>query len=61
MVADVTRPQETTIVDLARTDGDVAPEGLEFVPAAASPTRRPLLVVANEVSGTVSTHELRRS
>lgn len=61
VVADVTRPQDTTIVDIARQEGDVAPEGLEFVPAADSPTRRPLLVVANEVSGTVTTYELRRS
>ncbi|MDT0166507.1 choice-of-anchor I family protein [Actinotalea sp. AC32] len=34
--------------------GDLGPEGLTFVPASASPTRTPLLAVANEVSGTTT-------
>ena len=34
--------------------GDLAPEGMVFVPAAESPTGQDLLVVANEVSGTTS-------
>lgn len=37
--------------------GDVAPEGLEFVPAEVSPTGRPLMIVGNEVSGTVAVNE----
>ncbi len=60
VVADVTEPRATTVVDLARVEGDVAPEGLEFVPAAASPTGVPLVIVANEVSGTTTAYELRR-
>ena len=40
------------------TGGDVAPEGLAFVPAAASPTGKPLLMAACEVSGTVAVYEL---
>nr|WP_276604940.1 choice-of-anchor I family protein [Nannocystis sp. RBIL2] len=42
----------------AGTADDLAPEGLTFVPAAASPSGRPLVIVANEVSGSVSIYEL---
>jgi DNA-binding beta-propeller fold protein YncE len=42
----------------AGTAGDLGPEGLEFVPAAASPTGKPLLIVANEISGSVVIFEI---
>jgi hypothetical protein len=38
--------------------GDVAPEGLLFIPAAASPSGEPLIVVCNEVSGTTTVMRL---
>lgn len=37
---------------------DLGPEGLTFIPAAQSPTGKPLLVLANEISGTTSTFEI---
>ena len=38
--------------------GDLGPEGIEFVPAWASPNRKPLLIVGNEVSGTTTVWEI---
>ena len=40
--------------------GDLGPEGLAFVPASDSPTHRPLLAVANEVSGTTTLFQVDR-
>jgi hypothetical protein len=47
--ADVTTPEA----------GDLGPEGVLFIPAHESPTWRPLVVVANEVSGTTTVFEVR--
>ena len=38
---------------------DVSPEGMVFVPAAASPNSKPMLIVANELSGTTTMYEVR--
>ena len=38
---------------------DVSPEGMVFVPAAQSPNNKPMLIVANELSGTTTMYEVR--
>ncbi|NEO82666.1 MAG: alkaline phosphatase [Spirulina sp. SIO3F2] len=69
MVYDVTRPTSPRYVTYtnnrdfagdaeAGTAGDLAPEGLLFIPAAQSPNDEPLLVVTNEVSGTTTIYGL---
>jgi hypothetical protein len=45
--------------DGAARAGDLGPEGLVFIPAAASPNGKPLLAVCNEVSGTLTIWEVR--
>ncbi|MCA9264333.1 MAG: choice-of-anchor I family protein [Planctomycetales bacterium] len=65
MVFDVTNPRDVEFQSYvntrdftgdpaASTAGDLAPEGLKFIPADASPTGEPLLVVAYEVSGSTT-------
>ncbi len=69
MVYDITNPlapkYETFITsrimegDVEKDEaGDVAPEGLKFVPAAQSPTGKALLLAAHEVSGTIAVYEI---
>jgi len=38
--------------------GDLGPEGIAFIPAAASATGTPLIAVGNEVSGTTTLFEV---
>ena len=65
VVFDVSDPYDPTLVQYINTRdfsgvaalgtaGDLAPEGLAFIPAADSPTGQPLLAVAFEVSGTTT-------
>lgn len=39
--------------------GDLGPEGMIFVPAAQSPISEPILIVANEVSGTTTIFKIK--
>lgn len=58
LVYDVSNPVQPEFIQYVRTDGDIAPEGLTFIPAADSPDGKPVLVVTNEVSGTTTLYEV---
>lgn len=62
-VYDITNPYDATFVDyVINRDlteggdlmGDNGPEGMVFVDAATSPTGMPLVIIGNEISGTVA-------
>ena len=67
MVFDVTNPLAPAFVQYTNNRNfaldppgpDSGAEVVRFVPASASTTGRPLVVVSNEVSGTVSIYEAR--
>lgn len=68
MTWDVTDPAAPVLLDYVNprdpaappaAAGDVAPEGLLFIPASTSPSGTPLLVACNELSGTTSIWEVR--
>jgi hypothetical protein len=51
------RPGEAELAGWINTrDADLGPEGLEFVPASKSPTKAAMLLVTNEISGTVAAY-----
>jgi DNA-binding beta-propeller fold protein YncE len=69
MIYDITVPEEATFVEYINhrnydadpksiEAGDLAPEGMAFVSAKNSPTKKPLLLVANEVSGTLTVYQV---
>jgi DNA-binding beta-propeller fold protein YncE len=60
---DISEPRTPVFMDYVNNrdfgspeNGDLGPEGLLFIPAHESPSRRPLLVVTSEISGTVTTY-----
>ncbi len=64
MMYDVTDPAAPVFVDYLNNrdfvggTGDLGPEGLTFVSAHDSPNGRPMLVAANEISGTVTLYSV---
>jgi 2',3'-cyclic-nucleotide 2'-phosphodiesterase (5'-nucleotidase family) len=68
MAFDVTDPAAVTFAQwvnnrvytttLSPAAKDLGPEGLKFIPANKSPNGKPLLIVANEVSGSTTVYEI---
>ncbi|MEM8831530.1 MAG: choice-of-anchor I family protein [Cyanobacteria bacterium P01_G01_bin.19] len=65
MVYDISNPAHSEFVQYINPideetgdAADLAPEGLQFIPAEDSPNGSPLLTVSNEVSGTVSIYQI---
>jgi uncharacterized protein len=58
VVYDVSNPAAPEFIQYVNTPEDVSPEGLTFVSAIDSPTGKPLLITANEVSRTVAVFEI---
>lgn len=62
MVYDVTTPTAPLFVTYVNSrsgaTGDLGPEGVLFIPAKDSPTRQPLLVTGNEISGTTAIYRI---
>ncbi|GAB4371730.1 MAG: hypothetical protein Kow00121_13510 [Elainellaceae cyanobacterium] len=59
MVYEVTNPQQPQFLQYLPNQGDDrAPEGLLFIPASDSPNDKPLLVISNEVSSSVTVLEV---
>jgi DNA-binding beta-propeller fold protein YncE len=69
MVYDISNPESPAFYDYINTRdfsksalaemGDLGPEGICAVAAANSPSRKPLIFVANEVSGTIAVFEMQ--
>ena len=57
VIYDVTNPVSPDFIDYIYTKGDIGPEGIEFIPEDANGNS--LIVVGNEVSGSISVYRMR--
>jgi len=54
-----TNNRDFSVADAALPEaGDLGPEGIQYIPWYKSPNWRPLLIVANEVSGTTTVYQI---
>lgn len=60
MMFDLTQPESPQFLQWIATEGQISPESIDFVPSQASKTKRALLLVANEISGTTTVYQLDR-
>lgn len=67
MVYDITNPYDVQfedyfynrgVIEGADITGDLAPEGMVFVPAEQSATDKPLLIIGNEISGSIAVWQI---
>jgi hypothetical protein len=64
MVYDITNPTAPVFEDYQNTrsntalTGDLGPEGIQYISNANSPTGKPYVIVANEISGTITVFEI---
>jgi hypothetical protein len=59
LLYDISNPKQPIFLDWINHDGDISPEGLFIIPASESPTNQNILVVSNEISGTISFFEVK--
>lgn len=57
MIYDITNPYAPVFMNILSNAGDIGPEGVLAIPAEYSPSGKDVLVVSNEVSGTVTFYE----
>lgn len=56
-IYDITEPTSPVFLSILSNKTDIGPEGLLVVPAIKSPSGKDVLIVSNEMSGTVSIYE----
>ena len=59
LLYDISNPKQPIFLEWINHEGDISPEGLFVIPAKESPTKENILVVSNEISGTISFFEVK--
>ncbi len=59
MVYDLGNPRQPAFVGYFRSDSDISPEGVLFIPAQDSPTGKALVVLTHEISNTTTIYQVK--